>query len=206
MWDMGGLVTMVPAATVHGPCRRAVLTRPAVPSPPQPSSLLRRHRLKLVSTSKVCDMRLREPRRSADEIAAEGDAMAAHPALVAAAQAAIATGAERALATPSPAMAAVARVAPLATASVVGSPGKAALKGAAPAAAVARGAAVGSAGAEEVPGLSPVDRVTASLAAAAAAAGAAAAGAYSAAVPYAGEEQEVLQAAGTGGRWLLPCP
>ncbi|PSC69354.1 alpha beta-hydrolase isoform B [Micractinium conductrix] len=151
-----------------------------------PSSLLRRHRLKLVSTSKVCDMRLREPRRSADEIAAEGDAMAAHPALVAAAQAAIATGAERALATPSPAMAAVARVAPLATASVVGSPGKAALKGAAPAAAVARGAAVGSAGAEEVPGLSPVDRVTASLAAAAAAASAAAAGAYSAAVPYAG--------------------
>lgn len=139
----------------------------------QPSSLLRRHRLKLVTTSKVCDARLREPRRSAADIVAEGDAMAGDPAIVSAAQAEIAASEARALAQPSPALAAVKRVSPLSTVDM---------------AAGATGAASGSVDAGD--GLSPVDRVAASLAAAAAAASAAASsaaqGVYTAAVPYAG--------------------
>lgn len=133
----------------------------------QPSSLLRRHRLKLVTTSKVCDAKLREPRRSAADIVAEGDAMAADPAIVSAAQAEIAASEVRALAQPSPALAAIKRIPPLSSVDA---------------------SASGSLDAGD--GLSPVDRVAASLAAAAAAASAAASsaaqGVYTAAVPYAG--------------------
>lgn len=155
-------------------CRRA-LSPPAA----QPSSLLRRHRLRLITTSKVCDARLREPRRSAADIVAEGDAMAGDPAIVSAAQAEIAASEARALAQPSPALAAVKRVSPLATVD-----------------AAAGGSALASGSADAGDGLSPVDRVAASLAAAAAAASAAASsaaqGVYTAAVPYAGGPCGVL--------------
>ncbi|KAL4443837.1 hypothetical protein ABPG75_011574 [Micractinium tetrahymenae] len=148
-----------------------------------PSSLLRRHRLKLVTTSKVCDARLREPRRSAADIVAEGDAMAADPALVSAAQAEIAASEARALAQPSPALAAVKRISPLSTVDQ------------------AAGASAAAASPDAGDGLSPVDRVAASLAAAAAAASAAASsaaqGVYTAAVPYAGPLANNIIALGT---------
>ena len=129
----------------------------------QPSGLMRRHRLKLVSTSKVCDLKLREARQSAAEAFGEGDAMAVPPAAVQAAQAEIAEGVRRAAG--SPAMLAVSRIEPLASTDL-----------AVPAASSSNSSTA----------VSPVDRVTASLAAAAAAASAAAQGVYSAAAPYTG--------------------
>lgn len=47
---------------------------------------MRRHRLKLVSTSKVCELKLREPAQNPADALEHGDAMAASPALLAAAQ------------------------------------------------------------------------------------------------------------------------
>jgi hypothetical protein len=141
----------------------------------QPSSLWRRHQLRLVSTSKVCDLKLREPRASPADVAVLGDAMAGDPAMVAAVQREIEASATRGAA--SPAMQAVKRVAPLspALASALLPDGDGVeVQGGSASIAVA------------APGPSPVDRVAASLASAAAAASAAAQGAYSAAVPYAG--------------------
>lgn len=62
--------------------RRSRLPRSAASLALQPSALLRRHRLKLVSTSKVCDLRLREAAQSPADAFVLGDAMAASPSLV----------------------------------------------------------------------------------------------------------------------------
>lgn len=129
---------------------------------------MRRHRLKLVSTSKICSLRLREPRASPADAVVLGDAMAGDPLAVMKAQQQIAAGAERA--GTSPAMRAVARVAPLSSTASLSSLDQPA----------------GEAEGKEAAGQSPYDRVAASLSAAAAAATAAAQGVYSAAVPYAG--------------------
>lgn len=162
-----------------------------------PSSLLRRHRLQLVSTSKVCDARLREPRLRPADALSEGDAMAAHPGIVAAVQVEIAAGAARALAAPSPVMATVARVAPLSTVDFVGAATGMVAASPAPAVSSSNGGSDGEeeawapaagvlVGADDGSDQSPVDRVAASLAAASAAAAAAGRAAYTAAVPYAG--------------------
>jgi hypothetical protein len=130
-----------------------------------PSALLRRHRLKLVTTSKVCDLRLREPPANPAAMLEEGDAMAADPVALLKA-AGVETPEAQAEA------AAAVRADALSTVDLA-----AAAAGAAPA--VSKPAA----------GPSPVDAVAASLSAAAAAASAAASsaaqGVYTAAVPYA---------------------
>lgn len=159
----------------HPPTARAC-ARPALP---QPSALLRRHRLKLLTTSKVCELRLREAAPNPADALVLGDAMAADPALVAEAQDEAGAGGED-----DPAMAALARVEPLSTVDL-----SAAASGAAPASSsstsIAKaGAEGGAVVAAQQP--SPVDRVAASLASAAAAASSAAQGVYTAAVPYAG--------------------
>lgn len=133
-----------------------------------PSSLMRRHRLKLVSTSKICSLRLREPRASPADAVVLGDAMAGDPLAVMKAQQQIAASAERA--GTSLAMRAVARVAPLSSTASLSSLDQPA----------------GEVEGKEAAGQSPYDRVAASLSAAASAATAAAQGVYSAAVPYAG--------------------
>lgn len=126
---------------------------------------MRRHRLKLVSTSKVCEMRLREPAPNPADSLLLGDGTAAVPALVAEEAVALEAGGGAGGTAAVQLPAAIA--APLSTVDL---------------SAAAAGAVPGGAGAS----LSPVDRVTASLAAAVEAASAAAQGVYSAAVPYAG--------------------
>lgn len=137
--------------------------RPAV----QPSALLRRHRLQLVTTSKVCDLKLREPPANPAAALEHGDAMAADPAALLKAAGVESPEAQAEAA-------AAARADALSTVDLA-----AAAAGAAPAAA-----------SKPAAGQSPVDAVAASLAAAAAAASAAASsaaqGVYTAAVPYAG--------------------
>lgn len=151
------------ATAAAGPAGRMPMRAPAPPAPwLQPSALLRRHRLKLVTTSKVCDLRLREPPANPAAALELGDAMAADPAALL--QEAGAAGAEAQAAAGAAAGAEALTTVDLAAAAA----------GAAPDAA----------------GRSPVDAVAASLSAAAAAASAAASsaaqGVYTAAVPYAG--------------------
>lgn len=139
-------------------CRHRVLL--------QPSALLRRHRLKLVTTSKVCDLRLREPPANPAAALEHGDAMAADPLTLLKAAGVEAPEAQAEAA-------AAARGDVLSTVDL---------------AAAAAGAAPGAS--KTAAGPSPVDAVAASLSAAAAAASAAAStaaqGVYTAAVPYAG--------------------
>lgn len=157
-----GLEDMLPAAAaaMPGGCCTALLPArsrvlpPRLLSLPQPSALMRRHRLKLVSTSKVCELRLREPTPNPADSLLLGDGTAAVPAIVAEEAVSVADG-DSGLLLPA------AITQPLRPADL----------------AVVAGASAS---------LSPVDRVTASLAAAMEAASAAAQGVYSAAVPYAG--------------------
>ena len=160
-------------ATYSASCRYCVLL--------QPSSLLRRHRLKLVTTSKVCDLRLREPPANPAAALEHGDAMAADPLMLLKAAGVEAPEAQAEAA-------AAARGDVLSTVDL--------------AAAAAAGAAPSAS--KTAAGPSPVDAVAASLSAAAAAASAAASsaaqGVYTAAVPYAGAvvlgPQQVLLSAG----------
>jgi len=127
----------------------------------QPSALLRRHRLKLVTTSKVCDLRLREPPANPAAALELGGAMAADPTTLLK---------EAGIDLPEAQAEAAAAVHADALSTV--------------------DLAVAAAGAAPAAGQSPVDAVAASLSAAAAAASAAAStaaqGVYTAAVPYAG--------------------
>lgn len=130
----------------------------------QGTSLFKRHKLELVTTSLACTRGLREQPKSAAQILAEADAMAADPQhLVAAVQSARASAAPAPA--PSAALAPLSHVQPLA-------PPAASTSGAA---LPAKMAATGSRS----------EAVASSLAAAAAAAAAAAGSIYTAAVPYA---------------------